>query len=139
MPVRRPTARHASSAPARVLAALGGVVAFLGIASLIEPSNVPAAAFDWPRQSPNSPTGSTPSPTSDAQPSEGVLLVTLVGGDYTVEVYAGNPEPVYTVYDAAGYRVADRLPKSDVYRIDPALDIDSMMGSAMGLVEDSDF
>ncbi len=138
MPTRRATRRRVGNAPARVLAALGGVVAFLGIASLIEPSHVPAA-FEW---HPNSSattglnrTGSTPG----VSPAHGSLLLTLVGVSYTVEVYSGNPDPVFTVIDTAGNIVADRIPKDEIYRIDPQLDVDSMMGSAMGLVEDCDF
>ncbi len=136
MPVRRATGRRASNAPARVLAALGGVVAFLGIASLIEPSHVPAA-FDWPTAPAPAKTGAhAHKGTSQAH---GTVLLTLVGGAYTVEVFAGDPEPVFTIYDGAGNRIADRIPKDEVYRLDPLLDVDSMMGSAMGLAEDTDF
>jgi len=138
MPVRRAVRRRASNAPARVLAALGGVVAFLGIASLIEPSRVPAA-FEWPDHEPATSGGHTAGSTrGHASLEHGTLLLTLVGGDYTIEVYAGNPEPVFSVYDLAGNLVADRIPKDEIYRIDPVLDVDSMMGSAMGLVEDCD-
>lgn len=113
---------------ARLLAAAGGVVLFFGIASIIDPSHAPA----------DSGIALTASPTALDDLREG-LLCTLVGPNYTVEVFTGDPDPVYSVYDAAGNQLADRAPKDEIYRIDPSLDPDSMMGPAVGLVDPVDF
>ena len=113
---------------ARLLAAAGGVVLFFGVASIIDPSRAPA----------NSGTPSIATPAGQGALRDG-LLCTLVGPNYTVEVFAGDPDPVYSVYDAAGNQLADRAPKEEIYRIDPSLDPDSMMGPAIGLVDPVDF
>ena len=124
--------RSAGSRPtpiaARLLAAAAGVVLFFGIASIIDPSHAPA----------NSRGTFTATPPGPGDLRDG-LLCTLVGPLYTVEIFAGDPDPVYSVYDAAGNQLADRAPKDEIYRIDPSLDPDSMMGPAVGLVDPNDF
>jgi hypothetical protein len=134
-PRRTPRTRSTPrSLPARLLAGLGAVVLFFGVASIIEPTDSPANSFRQPHGSRGSGTTiGTPSP------AQAGLLGTLIGAMYTVEIFSGDPEPVYTVYDQAGNLLIDRATKEEVYRIDPSLDVDSMLGPAVGMVEHADF
>lgn len=118
----------------RALTALGAGVLFFGVASIIEPTDSPAFSTQHFTQSTPGMLGYSRSESQQAG-----LLGTLIGAMYTVEIFAGTPEPLYTVYDAAGNTLVERAPKDEIYRIDPALDVDSMMGPAIGLVDHPDF
>jgi hypothetical protein len=129
---RTPSA--ARSLPARLLALAGAVVLFFGVASIIEPTDSPAHSI---RET----TGSRGSGGTSRMPAttQAGLLGTLIGAMYTVEIFSGDPDPLYTVYDQAGNLLIDRATKEEVYRIDPSLDVDSMLGPAVGMVDHAEF
>lgn len=122
---------------ARCLIAFGFLLAFFAAAAVIHPGSSTARPSD---------TAPAPSPTlaqdRDQQPR--VLLGTLEGRQFRVEILAASPEPRFNVYDTLGNPIALDIDEDALYRIDPLLDISSMLGGGeapalMLLEHDLDF
>jgi hypothetical protein len=95
----------------RVIAAVGFVVTFFVVASVIDPGSSTATS---PGEAPL---------LIEEQPTPGVLMGVLQGQNYTVQIFAGADEPLYTVFDIAGRTVATGITQDELYRIDPELDL----------------
>lgn len=119
---------HSAHIPApviRVLAALGAVVVFLTVASVIDPGQ--STAVDRP--------STVPAPTpKQPQPVPSDSLGTLQGTEYSIEIHAAHPETLYTVRDLAGTLILERATAEEIYRHDPEhLDVETLLSNRIGI------
>lgn len=116
------TPRRRTNPIVRTLAAAGLILAFVLLASYIRPSDT------------------TADPTLRSVPDDGAAsLGWLESADYRVEIFLTSEGTRYDVYDAIGDPIVFRATREEMYRIDPALDPDAMVGqSPIGIVTDDD-
>lgn len=120
----------------RSLAALGAVVAFLSVASLISPLSSTARPSGGASQAGGGGGGGVGAAEPSAGDESRVLLLMLTSPRYEVRVFdAGGDEPECDVYDADGNEVALAVPAPELYRVDPMLDFESLMSTAIGEVD----
>ena len=111
----------------RVLAVVGGLVAFVGIATLVNPTSSLAKAV---RNASgfalaNGKAGSTVT-TADGADTR-ASLGSLVGPEFRVSIFAASDHATYSVTNAAGQAVAVDVSGEDVYKSVPELDVRSLM------------
>ena len=123
---------------ARSLIAFGFLLAFFAAAAVIHPGSSTA------RPSEITPAPSDTGTRQHDQQQPRAILGTLEGRQFRVEILAATPEPRFNVYDALGNPIALDIDEDALYRIDPLLDLSSMLGGGeapalMLLEHDLDF
>lgn len=125
--------RGSSQTPARrqllrILAVVGGAIAFLGIATLVNPTSSIArvirgnSGFALANGKPGT-AASADSDTNSHRPSLG----TLAGPEFKVSIFAAAGPATYSIYDASGKPIVVDVTGPEVYKSVPDLDVRSMI------------
>jgi len=119
----RPSWRHARPALARASLALALAVGFLWAASRIDPGQSSAVT--------------TLAPTDGVHPEPARRSIgALEGFDHTLVVVATPEGPRYTIYDAAGAVIAQRVTREELSSLRPDLNLDSLIAGPLMLAPD---
>lgn len=113
---------HQRHAGRQLAFALGAVVLFFGVASVVKPPPRAASASGLGLPQPSGPAANRLS--DHAEP--GRLLGTLEGREYLVKCYASSSGPRYSVFSLDGRLLQGDLPADEVYRAFPGVDLESM-------------
>lgn len=115
---------------------LGGIVTFMGVASVIKPPPRSATAAPATSQQLVSPQqvwlsgqhGQMAQTTGHApeHPKGLKCIGTLEGRDFTVHAYATAQGPVYSVFNRSGELLQQDLPADEVYRAFPQIDLKNL-------------
>lgn len=114
----------------RQLLRLAGVVAcvaaFVGVATLINPTSSLARAVRNASGFPLA-NGKPGAGLPAAAQTDRLSLGTLEGHEFRVSIFAASDHPSYSVVNAAGQAVALDVPADEVYKHVPEMDVRSMM------------